>query len=118
MPARETLRIDLKMAIDNHDGTISPRAYPLYLTPRLDANYDAFMIDRIDISPSTAILEIQFQRSSGHIDIFTTYGGGKGLLNQLVEHEGITLWLYNLSPDAGATVTLTVVQFRYDEPRG
>lgn len=116
MALRELIRVDLKQATDNGDGTISARAFPLTIWPRGDQQMTAFMIDQIQISPNNSVLELQFTLPSGDTQIYNTATGGWAFVGQVVQYMPLMVTMYNLNPTSGVTVMFAVTSYRYDEP--
>lgn len=115
MPIRDRIRLDLKAANQTASGDISARAYPLTIWPRQDNQCDAFAIASIDLSPPTSMIEMVWQNESD--EIYTYPGNNLGFLGDIVEQSPGTLTFYNLNTEAGVTVMLTILSYRYNEPR-
>lgn len=116
MPVRETLRIDLEQAIDNQDGTISCRGYPLAVYPHRAGGFVTTIIDAIQIAPASAIVEIWTQGARGNVSKYATYQGGVLPKAVATEYSPVMLTLYNLSRDVQATLDVVCVSYRFSEP--
>lgn len=115
MPIRDQIRLDLKAANQTADGQISSRAYPLTIWPRQDNQCDAFAVAGIDLSPPTSMIEMVWQNSAD--EIYTYPGNSLGFLGDIVEMGPGALTFYNLNTEAGVTVMITILSYRYNEPR-
>jgi hypothetical protein len=118
VPAREQLRVDLKQAIDNGDGTINARRFPLFIWPRRDGGYVKTQIDEITISPATGVVEIWEQGGRGDVRKYSTFAGGSLPHSIASEFQPVRLDLYNLSRDSGVTLIFMLVSWRHNEPGG
>lgn len=116
MPTREVIRVDLKQATDQGDGTIAARAFPLTIWPRGDQQVTGFMIDQIQISPNNSTLELQFTLPSGDTQIYNTKTGGWAFVGQVLQYMPLMVTMYNLNPTSGVTVMFALTSYRYNEP--
>lgn len=115
MPIREPVRIDLPAANQTADGQISARAFPWTAWPRGDNQCAAWAIDTINLSPATSIIRMLWQNMGS--ELYDYPGNTLNFLGEIVENGMATLTFYNLNIQAGVTIMLTVLSFRYNEPR-
>lgn len=118
MPIREQMRIDLRQAIDNLDGTVSVRRYPFFLSPKRTNNCVVTVIDAIVITPNKSVVEIWEVSSRGGVNKYTTFGGGTLPRSLATESDPVMLYLFNCSRDSGVSLLLTLISYRFNEPLG